>query len=476
MQKFVSKYALAAHLALLAVAPLVLYPFLGAEDSGVVVLWLTLSAALWILLEPSRRSDEMLNDARLRTAYGIVRDPVFWVFVLLSALAAARWANSGVSAAYDAASGKWALSKPAAPFLPSAAAGRGFLEFASTLSLAVAVAGCRHALGRSARLSFLLCSSLFAACGAVAAIVCAWAGVPGIVRNMALDFPPQPFCGGAYGVWMLSGIVALAGGLESRWNKLLLLFSFAIGGCAAGVFYFAPPTASLLWGGLAVVFVAACGTRLFFVSAPIDAMRFAAGIFIASAAPVAVAVALAPEDATAAKTACFASWNLFPDGFWALRQRLSEIAVAVWRNHVWTGSGLGTFPLEARFAATAADWDLWGPSAPFCALHGWRHFLAENGIAGVAAFAAPFAFISFTWLRRALRCDYRRAFLPLCALGPAAVAAAAAATFADISLFDPAFRPAVLCVFALSACALAPARTAPPDDASQKDPSLNGGR
>ena len=66
MHQFLAKYGLAAHLALLAVAPLFLFPFSAESSVAVTLLWLTLLAVVWCFLVPSVRGGERLYDARLR--------------------------------------------------------------------------------------------------------------------------------------------------------------------------------------------------------------------------------------------------------------------------------------------------------------------------------------------------------------------------------------------------------------------------
>ena len=88
MQKAISKYGLAAHLALLAVAPLFLFPFCDDAWTARVVIWLSLFAAVWTILEPSRRAEETLHDARFRVASSIARDPLFWLSLCLVLIAA----------------------------------------------------------------------------------------------------------------------------------------------------------------------------------------------------------------------------------------------------------------------------------------------------------------------------------------------------------------------------------------------------
>ena len=90
MQKAISKYGLAAHLALLAVAPLFLFPFCGAVWTARVLLWLSFLAFVWTLVEPSRRQGEMLHDARFRVFLSVFRDPLFWFSLFLSLVAFVR--------------------------------------------------------------------------------------------------------------------------------------------------------------------------------------------------------------------------------------------------------------------------------------------------------------------------------------------------------------------------------------------------
>ena len=101
MQKAIAKYGLAAHLALVAVAPLFLFPFFGDVVVAKVLLWLALPAACWVLLEPSVRRGEMPHDARRRVFRAIVRDPLFWTFLAVLVVTGLRALNTGVALEYD---------------------------------------------------------------------------------------------------------------------------------------------------------------------------------------------------------------------------------------------------------------------------------------------------------------------------------------------------------------------------------------
>ena len=155
MQKLISKYGLAAHLAILAVAPLFLFPFCSEGSIATTVLWLSVLCGVWVIMEPSRRSQEMLHDARSRIAQAIAKDPVFWLTLFLAVVSGVRFFNDGVMMGYDAEKLIWVLTEPASPLLPGSVAGAGYLPFAASIAIIVILQGARHALGKSARISFL---------------------------------------------------------------------------------------------------------------------------------------------------------------------------------------------------------------------------------------------------------------------------------------------------------------------------------
>ena len=127
MQKLIAKYGAAAHLAILAVAPLFLFPFVGDETIATVLLWLAVPSAVWMVLEPSTRWDEAPHEARFRVVREIVRDPLFWTMLLVLAFAGVRALNSGIGLAYDAESSKWYVSAASLPFFPGSVGGAGYL-------------------------------------------------------------------------------------------------------------------------------------------------------------------------------------------------------------------------------------------------------------------------------------------------------------------------------------------------------------
>lgn len=451
MQKLVSKYGTAAHLALLAVAPLFLYPYCSATWTATVLIWLTLLVGPWVLIEPSRRSGEMLHDARTRVVRGIVRDPLFWILTAIVAMSAVRWANGGIGLAYDPEKTVWFMRPPCVDFLPGCVDGSGALPFATSLGFLVVVVGCRHALGKTARMSFLFTASTLAGLAGVAGAVAFYAGHDGAVKAASCAVTNPSYYGAAFGMHLMGGIVALVGAFECRWNKYLLLFAFAIGGAATGLYFFSPTylTVVFLGASLLLLLVSCGGAGLKFGgSVPFKSL---ATVLIASMIPALCAMGLASDEFNAMRLApLWDGGSFFPHGFGEMRDALSAISAKVWKERPWLGSGLGSFPLDIRFNASESDWLMLKPSQS-AALQGWWHLVAERGIVGALSFAIVAGTLLFTYVRRLVGSFGHSVFLPGCLLCPVAAAALVAVTFADVSFLRPEVLLSMGAFFAIAA-------------------------
>ena len=464
MQKIVSKYFCAAHLALLAVSPLFLFPWFDADTIAGVMLWLCLFAALWQFMEPSRRSGEMLHEARARTGWGVLSDPLTWCMLAIVVMAALRWANSNVQLEYDGEEGKWLLREPVLSFFPSAAEGHGKLEFASTLSIMFVLAGIRHSLGRFARISFLFTSSLLAGiAGAIAVVTVKFHG--GITLTTAkATFANPSFVGGVFAAYALAALVAAAGSVQARWKHTGLFSTLAMGGAFAAAFIFAPAAPVLLYAIAAVLTFLFCLIYLGVVSGAADALKFFALAFIGVAIGVFGVITLAPEDVVNSRFEEIATLSLFPRNFMEVRAILSRVAASAWESARWLGTGLGTFAWQTRFNAQPEDWRIIGMARP-AAFSGWWTLIAERGIIGAFAIAAPLGFLLFTHLRRIPRAFAGGVFWPACWLGFALAGVAAAESFMDATFLRPEAMMAICAFLALGGLALpAPVQTEDPDD------------
>ena len=476
MQKLIPKYGVAAHLAFLAVSPLFLFPYCGEGWTAAVVICLSALAAVWMVMEPSRRSGELLFEARERVVRSLAADPLFWVFVVLLVISGIRWANGGIGMAYDAEIRKWSLRGPVCSFLPGVVDGRGALLFSGTIGAFVIALSFRHALGKAARLSFLFLSSFLASVAAITAGVMAHLGVPQAVETASANGFSGAFSGTAFALYFLGGLIALAGMFEIGWNKMLLLFSIAIGGTFAGAMIFLPPQLAALYAIAGIVAIMATLVYVGLTRSAADSLKCAVAVLLASLIPVLLVLALDPGVAAFERIAAmFNADSLFPESFTRSRNALSAVAFKEWSVHPWLGSGVGSFPIGIRFNATGADWALINVAQKL-PKSGWWALLAERGMVGALMFALPLGFMAYTFVRRLIGAFSGGAtFVPGSLLGVIAVAALVAQSFIDPSFLAPEVIMAATAFVAMSAASIPPVRKNVVDDTPEGD-KLKGDR
>lgn len=479
MQKAISKYGLAAHLALLAVAPLLLFQFCGDEWIARTLIWLSILVTVWMLVEPSRRKGEMLHDARTRVFRSVYRDPLFWLFVVLAVIAAIRSLNGGVAMAYDAETMEWSLRPPTLSFLPGSVDGTGYLHFATAIATAAISIACRHALGKSARVCFLFIASFLAGVCAIVLSLAAFCGHHATLDAMACSLADPTFVGNAFGLHFAGSMIALVGTFERKWKRAAPLLIVAIGGCGVGLYVFSPDFVIVMYVGLALFSLL---ISLLYAQRKMGGLvvpKCLAFLLIAAAAGFLIAVGLLPESVKAARFAWLGTkvGGILPDTMLAARDALSAIAFSVWKSHSWIGTGLGSFGLDIRFEASAETWRILA-NGQNGALNGWWQMLAERGILGLVLFASPMVLMAWTYILRAFyavkHAIVRRhlseiaSFHPICGLGVGAVAVTVACGFIDHSFWRPETIMAVAGFFAMSASAF-PSVARKTDDKSETE-------
>ena len=137
MQKFIAKYGLAAHLAILAVAPLFLFPFCSDRVVAAALLWLSLLTGLWMLLGPSMYGGERLHDARRRVASDLLSDPLSWVLLAGIIFSGLRALNTGIAFRYNAETAVWYVSSATVPIFPGVVGSSGDLDFAVAVAFSL---------------------------------------------------------------------------------------------------------------------------------------------------------------------------------------------------------------------------------------------------------------------------------------------------------------------------------------------------
>ena len=451
MQKAIAKYGLAAHLAILAVAPLFLFPFFADCTVAVVLLWLSLPAAAWTFMQPSVRRGEMLHDARARVSRSVFCDPLFWVLLVAVFFSGIRALNTGVAMVYDAEKFSWVVAPPALSLMPASSGDAGFLPFAASLACMVLVVACRHALGRSARQAYFLVSSTLAGVAATLALFMASMGNAVASEMLSCPHKDLSFVGIAFAVHFVCGLVAAVSALESKWNRAIPVLVVSVGGTAAGAFAFCPAYASgiFLAAWLAVFaysfFYALCVIR----RAAEFKLLLVLGVSLASAW-VLLSITAAGTPVTD-RVAAFTDRVFLPEWYDAARNAVSALALKAWMASPWSGTGVGSFAIDIRFNATPEDWAAI-PRGLVAPPFGWLKLLTERGIAGVAMLALPLLIMLGTYFVRLYRWALTRtAPQPGCWAGLAVVGAVVATGFFDCSYLRADVLIAVSAVLALSA-------------------------
>ena len=435
VQRLIAKYGLAAHLALLSVAPLFLFPFFTDGFVTRTLLWLSLLSALWMVFEPSMRAGESLSDSRRRVAKAILRDPLFWTLLVLVVFSGFQALNTGIALSYNAETSVWYVSDQAFPLLPGSVEGSGGLFFSAAAAFTVLLMAGRHSLGRSARQFFLLMSSALAGLAAVIDLLLLRLGGCGL---MCVCLPPSDgftcsFAGFVFGLYLIAALIALAVVFEQNWDRALAPAVLAIGGTVAGVVAFTPPYLSMVLVAvslLTLIYVLVFSSRVF---QPASLFKIVLFSFVALVLGGLFVVVVLPGDVWVERLSLLSEYKFLPDRFWKIREGLSAVAFKSWISHLWLGTGVSSFPLDFRIHAQASDWELL-PRGVTMVANSWWLLLAERGVVGLMLFVLPFAFLLFTYVRRLIGGISRWELpAPVCIVAPLVLLLFVAAAFVDCS-------------------------------------------
>ena len=400
MQKFIAKYGLAAHLAILAVAPLVLFPFCSERVVAEVLLWLSLLTALWMVLEPSVHGGERLHNARHRVASALLTDPVSWVLLSVVIFSGLRALNTGIAFKYNAETAVWYVSSAVIPIFPGVVGSSGDLVFAAAVAFFVLVLACRHSVGRKARMVFLLMS---AALAGLAAVVSLWAlheghaGAKSLLPSSASG--SCSFMGFSFGLYLIGGLVSFVSIFENKWHMAVLLVLLGVSGAGAGMFAFAPGYQILAFSVIVLVVLLYVSFYLFWTLRSSAEFKFLVVAGIALALGGLMVSFFLPADVLDGHVAALGRLSFFPERYWEIRKLLSEVALGTWTSNLWIGTGLGSFSLDFRFAAKPEDW-LLIPRQVTALANGWWLVLVERGIVGFVFLTLPFGFLLVSYVRR----------------------------------------------------------------------------
>ena len=400
MQRLIAKYGLAAHLAILAVAPLVLFPFCSECVVATVLLWLSLLVGIWMVLEPSVHEGERLHDARRRVASKIFFDPLTWVLLAVVLFSGFRALNTGISFKYNAETAAWYVSSAAVSVFPGVVGSSGDLDFAVAVAFFVLIQSCRHSAGRLARTAFLL---MAAALAGLAAIVSLWALREGHLGAGSLVPSSSPgncsFAGFSFGLYLVGGLVSLTAIFENKWSMAVLLVLLGVSGAGAGMFAFAPEYQILAFSVAALVVLLYVSFYLYWTMRSSSEFKFLVIAGISLTLGGLTTVFFLPSEMLNGHIVAFESLKFFSERYWEVRKLLSDVAFGTWTSNLWIGTGLGSFFYDFRFAAKPEDWLLL-PRNMTAPANGWWFVLVERGIVGFVFLTLPFGFLLVSYARR----------------------------------------------------------------------------
>ncbi len=439
---------------MLAVAPLLLFPFCDRGTVATVLLWLSLISSAWVIMSPSCRPGEKPHNARKRSLSAMLRDPLLWFSLLVVVFAGIRALNGGIALGYDAENMVWSIKEPALNILPGCVDGTGFLPFATCVALLVLLQGMRHALDAEASIAFFTTASALAGVSAIAASIALSYGNECVVDMVASSYISPQFAGTAYGIYLYFGLIALFGCAEAGWHGAELFAALGIVCSAIGFELFSPPATFAVF---ALVFIMLLLSSIPLMKGRLEgsaSFRCAIVLLLVFSVVVLLAVfgeSFGPIDS---KRDALLAMKPFPDGFFAARDAMSSIALKSWRENPWLGSGLGSFPLGLRFVATPDDWTVISPIQK-ASTNGWWQLLVERGIIGALILAIGTGFLAHSYFMRMVKSIKGKCGLwrPACVLGPFVVVSMVALSFVDCSLLRTDVLLAVASALSLSAVA-----------------------
>lgn len=427
MFDFLSRKGTAAHLAILAVAPLVLLSVAGESMTAVVTLWLAGFSALWAFMSPSVRDGENSVSARRRVLSGVMHDPVAWVLLLVLLIAAVRAFNGGVSAHYNAEEDEWLLAAPFVSVLPGCVSGSGLLPFAAVVAAIVIYIGVAHSLDAEGSADFAFLAAMFAALRIAAKYLLPLAG---------FSYDPEPTV--ADGLWMLvSGASIITLDLSRRrFCEFLSMASFA-------------GSATALVTGSKLVVAAGFGVAFLVFLVAAYALRYRELWFMGHLRTFLMLLVAIAIPSIILYDTIEQPIQFFPEGYREFRAVLGRIAIGGWRAHPWTGAGIGSFPQVIRFGASASDWSIIGVTCNTAA-NGWWQLLAERGVIGALSFALVGCAVMVQWVRILLDRELLKVPTAGRFLVPVAFAVLGAAALVDVSFMRADAILAVVSIAAIS--------------------------
>jgi len=379
IQKLLTKYWLAFHLAvlILAVWVSVLYSGLGMTLG---LFWLSFFTIQSFLLLPSMLRNETLGEARLRSCANAIQDPFVYAGVALIIFACLQWLNSGCFLIYLDDAEIWRYSAPPVGWLPFSVEPYPALAVLALFAVTILGGGIfRNGIGKAGKRFFLDMASLFSGGIAVYMVVMSltgnqpysvWAAAPG-GSNWGIFF----------GFWLIIALGGHLNFLEARFAKTVLWSVFSLLGNLLGMLHFASPLVMLLFVVMALLIVV---YWMFYLvrqtPGGIAQLKLFLCLVIAIGMTLFLFRFLFPEHPAKGKVTQLADTHYYETLF-SDRQFQAPLAWKIWQDYPWTGVGAGGFVHYSRTLIEEADWMRLNECGGLLS-NDWLQFLTEYGIIG----------------------------------------------------------------------------------------------
>lgn len=447
MQKLITKYGLAAHLALSAVAPLFLIPYVATDTVAKVMIYLACLTFAWFLGAPSRLRGENSYMARKRVFKATYTDPLVWIMLAIILFSSVRYFNAGIDLAYDAENYVWYMTEATASFLPASHGEGAFLPLVTSFAALIMIVVSFHALGRGARYGFLYSVGLFGGVSAFVHIYNYSIGVAKLLEYAKCAFDCEFFLGFGYMLTSAFLVAALPIAFERRWNVAIVTIPLMLGAQIAAIAIFSPIN----------VFVVGLAVLLLIVVYSVFWGRKS----LSRSGELKLSVVFFVSLALAFMLIYFTDWKNFVAGATSLAQgfvdaeyrqvsdKLSSVAFKVWRDNIWLGTGVDTFAFDIRFNLNDADWLVIAQDQKV-PLNAWWYLLAERGVIGALLIVVPVFFMLYAYFSR-MCAALRKLPTPVVLLGPLVLIAAVALAFFNCSIFGAGMMPLLIAAVLVSA-------------------------
>jgi len=385
MQKLLTKYGLAFHVACVCVFPLAC---LSQQRVFALVplLWLSLAASEMMFLLPSVLRSETLTDARQRVWKALIWDPFLYIGLALIAVVTVQWLNSGCKLVYLPDADVWKLSTPRIPWAPFSVEARAAFAQVSLFTACVAVAlTLRTALSKTPKRLLLQGLVVISGCLAIAYVVPVCLSIqPDWIQSFGAEVPAM---GTFFGFWLLMGMGLFADSMTHSQRRSILLILLGVTGNMMGMLFFASALAVCVYMLLTVLMFFYWMVYL----SPHVPKRTQIKLFVVSLLfAISVGVVLIyvyPKNPVVAKIEAALPLSDHFGMLFATKKIRTAAAMEIWQEHPWVGVGSDGFYHVVGLSVAAKDWALMKTDQAYV-YNDCLQFLCEYGVLGASLLLA----------------------------------------------------------------------------------------